>query len=290
VEDAERDIKEVVHYMPNNTRRLVKHKGRFRLLEDERNELPYPDDDAKGYLKGVYQIRLKNGTIMALDIAGAQYNLQHDTFMTWPTYLNRWMSKPKYRIPFRSHYNKHAEHMSTYRCVTHLTVVMEQATIFNSLLMSCEFTLGFDFKDLPAEDFEVFRGYKQRLLAALGEHLQPRPADFDPTSTPSLPAPFDLRHPKIIDDAKRELPESLPHDVGDMKDFSWDSLRKMIQLPGNAIHYKEKKCARNLLDHRCVYKMPGDWRLIFLLDTLPSPLVPLTCVSENPFWEQRKRR
>jgi hypothetical protein len=62
----------------------------------------------------------------------------------------------------------------------------------------------------------------------------------------------------------------------------------MIKLPDNMVMYREKKKAKFLLQHRCVYKMPGDYRLVFLVNEMPLAQIPGDSVSENSFWGKRK--
>jgi hypothetical protein len=295
-----------VHYLPAHVRRLIRHKDQPRMirhkdqprmiegkyddepyLENSRDDLPYPDKDKNGDLKGVYRITLKDGNIIALDLAGAQYSLPHETVMSWSAYLERCASKLKYRIPFRSHYHKHMEHMSEYRFITHLTVVMEQATCLAIMLRTSTFTLGIDLKDLAGEDIEIFRQCRDNLELAVKNALQQRPdeLDGDGDDTRCIVQMFDLHHPKIIDDIEKAAAgESVFFDFGDMKKFDWSKFSDMIKLPGSLVARHERKTAEYMMQYRCVYKMPGDWRLRFLESSLPPAHVPEECISENPYW------
>jgi hypothetical protein len=299
VNDAEQDVKEVVHYLPHHARRLVRHKDMPELLElkegdnpyleNSRDDLPYPDKDRNGDLKGVYRITLKGGNTVALDLAGAQYSLPHETIMPWSTYLQRNASALKYRVPFRSHYAKHMEYMSDYHAITHLTLFMEQATCLAIMLRTSRFTLDIDLKDLLGGDIELFRECKDRLELAVKNALEQRPLDLDGDRTQCIVAAFDLRHPKVIENMEKlAAGESVFFDFGDMAKFDWSKFSEMIKLPGRAVAYHEKKKAKYMLQFRCVYKMPGDWRLVFLESNLPSAKVPPECISENPYWQKRK--
>jgi hypothetical protein len=266
-------IKEVVHYVPKRATRLVNHFG-GGMLYDHRKDLPYRDEDNNCPVKGVYRITLKNGTTIALDLAGAQYGLPHETVMLWDDYLSRWVCDIKYRIPLRSHYNKHVENMASLEPTTHLSIVAEQTACFNSLLQNCEFELGFDLKDLASEDTDYFYDCKDSLLAAASDRLLQRPNDLDAELVAA-------KNPKT-----NELECMLP-DFGPMWRFNWSKLSDMIKMPGDKVSYLEKKKAKILLKHRAVYKMPGDWKLVFVPDAMPSALVPRECVSENPFWKKK---
>jgi hypothetical protein len=260
---------------------------------ERRPDLLYRDEDANGDVKGVYRITLKDGSNMVLDLAGAQYNLKHDTFMPWADYLDRCVIAIKYRIPFRSHHRKHAELLSDYHCITHHTVILEQMGYFNGLIRNHDYALNFDVKDMLAADKQTFQEYKDRFVKAVIQHLVQRSEEIDGPSPQCLAAPFDIRHPKVIDQvasAHVEAIETLPFDAGSIQDFDWDKLRQLIAMPGNDVTYREKKKAKLLLQHRCVYRMPGDWKLMFLADTLPSVRVSWAYISENPFWEERKRK
>lgn len=294
VQNVEKDIKEVLHYVSSSTQRLVDHKGRFGFARVDREDLLYPDYDPKGNLKGIYCITLKDGTRIALDLAGAQYDTSHTTVMYWQDYLDRWSHSIKYRLPFRSHYSKHAKNMSGYHCITDQTIIMEQTAYLNVLITHCKRELGFDLNELINMGAEDFGHTKNKFIDAVTEYLQKRCSELDDGSKVNcLTESFDLRHPKVVkklleasaSSIKIERPESIPLDIGDMRDFDWATLRKLIQMPSTEVKYHEKKKAKALLAHRCVYKMPGDWKLVFLADTLPSLKVPSECVSENPYWK-----
>ncbi|CAO2652510.1 Nn.00g007930.m01.CDS01 [Neocucurbitaria sp. VM-36] len=291
VNDVEKDIKEVVHYVPNDTRRLVEHKGSFGLSKVDREDVVYPDYDAQGDLKGIYSIALKDGTIIALDLAGAQYSLSHTSVMPWSTYLNRWVGKfIKYRVPFRSHYSKHAEKMSSYRCITPLSITMEQTRHFNMLVTNCKADWGFDLKDLDSMEPQDFDDVLHHLIEQAHASLLKTPQELDEGSTTES---FDLRHPKLIENlpptstTTTDLLESAPLDIGFMNPFDWDLFRKIIQMPASSVKYQEKKTAKKLQGQRCAYKLPGDWRVVFLPETLPNVRVPWKYVSENPGWRRK---
>lgn len=272
-----------MHYLPNQAWRLTKHRANDRYLSGDREDLPYPDEDYYGALKGVYRITLRNGTKIALDLAGAQYNLAHDTTMPWAEYLDRWVAGIKYRLPLRSHYNKHGDHMGGLDAETHLNVLTEQMACFSALLNSCEYELGFDLKDLPFENLDYFRDCKHRLAVAAEESLLQRPRDLDA----ELAATFK----NVAKDPMTDELECIPGDIGDIKYFDWSKLSKLIAMPrvsDNKVTYKEKKKAKLLLKYRCVYKMPEDWRLVFVENSLPNVGVPRECVSGNPFFGKRK--
>lgn len=124
VNDAEHDIKEVLHYLPGNTLLIVQHKDRFGF-EWKCDDLPYPDEDADGDLKGAYRITLKDGTKVALDLTRTQFNLPYGTVMPWTTSLEYCASDIKYRIPFRSHYKKHMDNIINYNTITHLSIIRD---------------------------------------------------------------------------------------------------------------------------------------------------------------------
>lgn len=288
--NPEKDIKEVVHRLPIGTRRMVRHQDRYGL-QTTRKDLPYPDIDAKGDIKGVYRIALKDGTNVALDLAGAQYDL-HDVPVTlWSAYLSRSASEIKYRIPFRAHYDKHMEHMKDYNNITHLTIVLEQQTSLNGMLNSCSTTPGWGLTEMLFGNDEQFQDCKHRLEVAVNSCLEQRQHDIDNgNNSMCIVAPFDLRHPKVIEKMDKAVAgQSALVNIGDMKKFNWSKLSEMIKMPGDTISYVEKKKAKLLLQYRCVYKMLGDWRLVFLETDLPSEKVPKECISENPNWQKTKK-
>ncbi|KAF2828117.1 hypothetical protein CC86DRAFT_369254 [Ophiobolus disseminans] len=281
VDDVENKIKEIVHYLPKHASRIITHRASDRYLVTDREDLLYPDDDFYGVLKGVYRITLKNGTKIALDLAGAQYNLAHNTVMPWAEYLDRWAADTKYRLPFRTHYNKHSELMSKLHSPTHLGLVTEQMACFNTLLKNCEYELGFDLKDLPLENIDHFRKCMRRLAIAAEDSLLQRPRDLD--------AELAASSENVSRDAMTDELECIPGDIGDMKYFDWSKLSKTIAMPSSSnVTYKEKKRSKLLLKYRCAYKLPGDWRLVFMETSLPSVWVPKHCTSENPFFGKRK--
>ena len=200
--------------------------------------------------------------------------------MPWPEYLDRWVNDIKYRVPFRSHYNKHSENMGNLEARTHLNVITEQMACLNALLQNCEFELGFDLKELAAESINYFRDCKHRLIAAVEDRLLQRPRDLD--------AEYAATSQNVAKDPRVDELECNLADIGDMKYFDWSKLSKMIQMPVDKVSYREKKRAKILQQFRCVYRMPGDWRLVFCETSLPSVLVPKECVSENPTWGKRK--
>ena len=278
VDNVERDIKEVVHYLPRQAKRLIRHHGAGTFV-DHRKDLPYPDEDAFGALKGVHRITLSNGTNIALDLAGAQYSLSdklaHETVMPWTDYLHRWVADIKYRIPLYSHQKRHNALMQNMSTKTHLFLITEQTACFNSLLKNCEYELGFALKDLPYEPSSQFQIYQRSLLTAATAHLLERPRNFDA----ELAAASDPQANEL---------ECLPPDLGPMFRFEWANMSKMIQMPLNKVKLHEKRLAKDLKKVRCVYKMPGDWKMMFKADQLPSLLVVKDHVSENPGWGKKK--
>jgi hypothetical protein len=291
IDDANKDIKEVVHHLPIGTRRMVRHQDRYGL-QTIRKDIPYPDIDANGDIKGVYRITLKDGSQIALDLAGAQYDLPHVPVMLWSAYLNRSASNIKYRISFRAHYDKHMEHMKDYDNVTHLTIALEQQMSLKGMLNDCRATTpGFNISDLLFGTDEQFQDCKHRLDMAVHECLQKRPCEIDNADNPMcIVAPFDLRHPNVIEKMDQvAMGESALFNLGDMQKFDWSKLSDMIKMPGDTVSYTEKKKAKLLMQYRCVYRMPGDWRLVFLESELPSQKIPKEYVSVNPNWHGNKK-
>ena len=292
VDYVERDIKEVVHYMPDGVHRRVQHNSQFKFAVEDRPDIMYPDEDATGIIKGVYRITLKNGAKIAVDLAGAQYTQKHDSTMSWAAYLDRSVRAIKYRVPLRSHHQKHVEKMSNYLCVTHHTVIMELVGCFNQYLKDHDYALNFDMKEMLVVDMTTFQESKDRFVKGATQHLIQRIEDIDgSTLFESLATPFDVRHPKVIDQvasAHAESTETVLFDIGSIDNFAWDKLRKMIAMPGSKITYAEKKQAEHLLEHRCVYKLPGDWKLMFMKKSLPSVRIPWSWFSENPYWVERR--
>jgi hypothetical protein len=291
VDNVERDIKEVVHYLPDGVHRRVQHNSQFKFIVEDRPDILYRDEDSTSSIKGVYRITLKNGSEIALDLTGAQYNLEHDTIMPWADYLDRCVRAIKYRVPLRSHHQKHVEKMSDYLCVTHHTVILEQMGFFNQFMKNHDYALNFDMTEMLVADMTTFKKSKDRFVKGAIQHLLQRTEDIDGPSPKCLAAPFDIRHPKVIDQvasSRVETIETRLYDIGSIDNFSWDRLRKMIAMPGNKIAYAEKNQAKLLLTHRCVYKLPGDWKLMFMRHSLPSVRIPWSWFSENPYWVQRR--
>lgn len=294
VTDVTRDIKEIVHPLPRHTRPLVQHRRRYGFTESIRRDTVYPDSDSNDYFKGIYSITLKDGMKVALDLAGAQYNTAHISLMPLPAYLSLSGKAVEYQVPFRFHYTEYMEKMSNYRNITHLTVVMELTAHFNTLVTWGEKLLSVNIEDLLALEAQALDTKLAQLIAEINAHLQTCSDNLDAgIHSIHSPQPFDLRHPDLAvrSSASRLLPpttETLPLDIGNMSDFNWTALRKLIQTTGKDVKYKEKKWAKYLLSCRCVYKMPGDWRIVFLEDYLPSYKVPEECVSENPFHKKKR--
>lgn len=293
VEDVQSDIKEVVHFVPDEASRIVYAHGAFGF-ETRRHDQLYPDLDERGDIKGVFEMTLKCGSRIVLDLTGAQWNLQDDGGAHGPVtycadYWSRWDAAIKYRIPFRSHALKHTRTMAGYRMITSQTLIMETSLYFNVLMTSaCKAELGFHPRDLLDMDIASYSDAKQRFLAKTTLYLQKRPMDVDNGSHLNVLDKFDLRHPRIIAKAPKPQPQSngsLPLDIGDMANFDWKALSRLIQQPGLEVTLKEKRRAKALQKKRSVYKELGTWKMVFLEDTLPSARVPVGCVSENPGWK-----
>ncbi|KAF2624925.1 hypothetical protein BU25DRAFT_474418 [Macroventuria anomochaeta] len=292
VDDVQTDIKEVVHYPVDKASRVVHAQGTFGF-ETRRHDQVYPDVDERGDTKGVYEITLKCGAKIVLDLAAAQWDLPDGNgaqapVMYWADYWSRWGAAIKYRIPFRSHALKHAAKMSGYRVVTSQTLIMETILYFNVLMSSgCKAELGFHPRELLDMN-ETYSDAKMRFFAQAARYLQKRPVEVDNGNHRNVLDAFDLRHPKVIADAPKPQPNSngsLPLDIGDMARFDWKALSRLIQQPSSEVSLKEKKRAKALQKDRSVYKEPGTWKIVFLEDTLPGPRVPAERVSENPGWK-----
>jgi hypothetical protein len=286
VKDAERDIKEVVHYVASDMSRIAQHSDLGGLVCN-RCDLPYPDEDAKGNIKGVYCITLKDGTRIALDLAGAQYSLLHETVVPWSVYLGRCVNEIKYRIPFRSHHDKHIENMDSNQTITRLTVITQQMASINALLTTSDSLLGSDIKTLLSQKTENFQDAKNCLQLTVSDRLTERANNLDTKSAcPIIAQCIDFHGPRTM--TNTTVSESVFLNLGNMSKFDWSKLSEMVKMKGGEVTYQEKKKARTLLQHRCVYRMPGDWRLVFLADKMPSAKVPGSFVSENPYWLTRK--
>ncbi|KAJ4985737.1 hypothetical protein SVAN01_08733 [Stagonosporopsis vannaccii] len=293
VDDTQTDIKEVVHYPTDQAMRIVHAQGTFGFTSRRHDGL-YPDVDERGDTKGVYEITLKCGSKIALDLAGAQWDLQdgngpYKPVVYWADYWFRWGASIKYRVPFRSHVLKHTARLAKYRVITSQTVIMETALYFNVFLSSgCMAELGFHPRQLLEMDARSYREAKQCFLTRAESYLQKRPNELDNGKHRNVLEGFDLRHPKIISEAHKQLPKSnksLPLDLGDMVKFDWKALSRFIQQPSLEVSFKEKKWAKTLLQKRSVYKEQGSWMMVFLEDTLPGSKISEDHVSENPGWK-----
>ncbi|KAF2995203.1 hypothetical protein E8E13_001112 [Curvularia kusanoi] len=290
VNDVQSDIKEIVHYPTENASRFVHASGAFGS-ETSRHDTLYPDEDEQGYTKSVYEIILKCGTKIALDLAGAQWDIQdgggpHKPVTYWENYSSRWMTGLKYRIPFRSHALKHATKMSEYRMLTSQTLIAEMTFCFNVFMSSSwKDELGFEAREMVEMEFETFHKSYRLLIRTATEVLQKRPKDLDNGKFKNAPGGFDYRHPSVVaSTATMGHKRSLPVDIGDLQRFDWKTLSRLIQQPGSEVSLQEKRAAKALQKYRSVYKEPGSWQLFFLEDTLPGPKIDESYVSENPAW------
>lgn len=256
----------------------------------------YLDNDEHGDTKSVYEITLKCGSVVALDLAGAQWDLQdsngsHRPVTSWSDYCSRWVAAIKYRVPFRSHALNHSAKISSYRMITSQTLIMEIGLYFSVFMSSaCKVELGFHPDELLAIDSTAYHDAKKLFFNKVKEYLQKRPNDLDNGNSQNVFNEFDIRHPKVIADApkpNRKSNSSLPLDVGNMTQFDWKTFSRLILQPGSDVSFKEKKLAKTLQKNRSVYKEPHTWQLLFLEDTLPAPRIPTACVSENPDWKFR---
>jgi hypothetical protein len=292
VNDVQSDIKEVVHYPVAKASRVVHAQGVFGF-DSKRHDQLYPDQDERGDTKGVYEIMLKCGSKIVLDLAAAQWDLQDGgapqaPVTWWAEYWSRWGVAVKYRIPFRSHALKHAAKMNNYRMITSQTLIMETSIYFNVFMSSaCKAELGYHPRELLDMDKESYRNAKPRFLAKAAMYLQKRADELDNGDHRNILNTFDLRHPTIIAQGpklRHRSNGSLPSSV-DIEKFDWKALSRHIQQPNSAVALKEKKLAAALKQKRSVYKEPGSWQLTFLDDTLPGPKIPSENVSENPRWK-----
>ncbi|KAH6644732.1 hypothetical protein C7974DRAFT_384183 [Boeremia exigua] len=293
VNDVQTDIKEVVHYPTYKATRIVHAQGTFGF-ETRRHDQLYPDQDEHGNTKGVYEITLKCGSKVVLDLTSAQWDLQdgngpHKPIMSWTDYRARWGDSIKYRIPFRSHALKHNAKMSNYRVITSQTLIMETNFYFNIMLSSgCKAELGFYPHEMLDMDSRTYRDAKQCFFTKAEEYLQKRAHELDNGDYHDVLDGFDLRHPQFVAKASKPMPQSngsIPLDIGDLTTFDWKTLSRLIQQPYAEVSLKEKQWAKTLQKKRSVYKEPGTWMMIFLEDTLPGPRVPRSCISENPGWK-----
>ncbi|KAF9695637.1 hypothetical protein EKO04_006536 [Ascochyta lentis] len=296
VEDVQTDIKEIVHYPTEKSSRIVHAQGSFGFETRRRDQL-YPDVDERGDVKGVYEITLKCGSKIALDLAGAQWELldgngPHQPVTYWADYWTRWGAAIKYCVPFRSHQIKHAAKMTNYRMITSQTLIMETTLYFNVFLTgSCKAELDYHPRELLDMESQIGRSAKQRFLTKAILYIQRRSEELDSGNALDVCdifQAFDLRHPKVIAEQPAARPRSngsLPLDIGSMGKFDWKDLSRFIQMPSSEVTFKEKKRAKALQKKRSVYKEPGSWRMVFLEDTIPVPRVPMGCFSENPAWK-----
>jgi hypothetical protein len=293
VDDIE-DIKELVHYPANHVRRIVNYKGQSDPTS-KRNDRLYPDLDEWGDLKAVYDITLRDGTRIILDPASAQWRLQdlsmpNQPVMRWAEYWQVWGGTLKYRVPFRTHASRHAENMNAHPIVSHHALTTEQAFFFNVFILRLKKSYPDELQCVYDMDAENFNEFKAQVIGQAREYIQRRPRELDgEASPPSLGSlsgtqKSNTRKSGLIDLEEFELPLSSPLDTVGISGLDWGLLRRIIQSSSKNITYREKKRARTLLSYRCAYKIPGDWRLVFLQYILPDLRVPKSCVSENPFW------
>jgi hypothetical protein len=235
----------------------------------------------------VYRIALTDGTKVALDLAGTQYNIPHVTVLPWAAYRERSASVIKYSLPFRSHHVKHNKNVSKNSTAKHLTIIKKQIESVNALLNESDLILGSDFKTMLSQDIEIFTDAKQRLLLAASSRLAKHQQNVETEPIEPAIAPLDRIHdcPAMTNTS---IGEPLLFHLWSMGKFDWQKLVDMVKVTGPEVTYREKKKAKALLQHRCVYRVPGNWRLIFIADEMPSSQVPSELVSENPFWLKRK--
>ena len=230
---------------------------------------------------------------MALDVAGAQYHLPHQSIVPMHRYLNRGVSAIKYSVPFRSHYLKHANKMRDYRCITNLTIIVELTALFNNLITCSKKKLSSKLKNIADIELEAFDDALAQFIIQTEGSLQERIDDLDNGFPPKrFTKAFNLRHPNfaaklpkhtlsVNDDKISDVPL---FDISDMKAFDWAKLRKLLLMTGDDVKFSEKKNVKKLLSHCCVQKVPGDWRLVLLSNVLPSTEVPAKSVSKNPIF------
>ncbi|UPX16493.1 uncharacterized protein EKO05_0006891 [Ascochyta rabiei] len=295
VEDVQTDIKEIVHYPTKKSSRIVRAQGSFGFETRRRDQL-YPDVDGRGDTKGVYEITLKCGAKIVLDLAGAQWEPLNGEGVHKPVtystdYWSRWGVAVKYRVPFCSHQLKHAAKMTKYRMITSQTLIMEISLYFNVFMMSsCKAELDFHPRELLDMESGACRSAKQRFFAKTLVYLKRRPAELDSgkaLDVLNVLNTFDLRHPKVIAEQPAAQPRgngSLPLDIGSMEKFDWKEFSRLIRMPSSEVTLKEKKRAKALQKNRSVYKEPGSWKMVFLEDTIPGPRIPMDCISENAAW------
>lgn len=288
-----------MHYVPKQWKRLIKYHDASGPVDLGKKHVVYEETDLAriGCAKFVYNIKLKDGAEICLDLTGAQYEFPHQTVMHWKLYAEEWVSQWKYSLPFRKHYEKHSANMEDIDCISHFTIVLEQTIQFTGFLVGSKKHTGHDLAELPDLTGDDFPTAKAIVFSKARDALLIRPTELDSGTIVACTAgDFDLRHPQVVARGPpRPLPWA-PHvaadiitqpvDLGDIEDFSWEDLRWIKNMKiDDEVTQADIDVATKMLKNRCVYKMPGNWRMVFLESTLPPDSVPKECVSENPFWK-----
>ncbi|KAF2794431.1 hypothetical protein K505DRAFT_374641 [Melanomma pulvis-pyrius CBS 109.77] len=292
VNDIDNDIHEVTHYLPQGASHIVTHKGASGVPNIGRTDQIYNDDDGRG----VYEITLKTGEKIALDLSGQQYSLPHTTVMPWSDYWTC-QGHMRSRSPFRSTYENHVRLLRDFEKTSSQTIIMAFLVQFNLLIDNVDLGIGVGkFMDLPLLDPQKFWNRLVPLVSELRFIFQHQVGQYNLTSQqydcisgPPKGFPAGLRHPSLIAQNAHlnHHREMVGPNIGHIQDFSWQTVKSVIQSKETS--YQDKKLAKEILAFRCVYKPHGiyDWRIVFVVDSLPPMYIPRAWTSENPFWRTK---
>lgn len=287
------DIKEVRHTLKHGIYSIVCYEDPHSDTS-KRKDQPYNDGVA-----AVYEIDLKSGQKIALDLTGAQYqfHIKHMTVRPWLEYWHLYGKDLEQRDEFSTARDIHIDMMRSFDKLSHLTINMYILEGFDSWikkeeekdeLLSSQHSNPLLTNDLPSA-LKLQHELLDRAKAALSARLTD--IDNNSTITPSpnnIPYPTSgLRHPRRMGTSvfvTHDRHMLTPH-ISPLRNFNWDLLRELIL--DKDVPYKEKKEAKDLLQCRAVYAPWGDSRIVFLSDTLPGKETKLEWVSENPHWKVR---
>jgi hypothetical protein len=248
-----------------------------------REDQVYNDDEGNG----VFEITLKSGEKIALDLTGAQYNAQHQTVMHWENYWTNYGEEILERNIFGTALQNHNLLLSQFDKFSELTIIAHVLDKFNVRISASSITLPSIARETSQHRFHTqLNTYIHFTINYLADCIQELDADKAHTTTIVRSMPHGLFHPRVAEKSiyfhhGRML--LLPDYGPNIANFHWEIIKDLAKDPKTP--YKVRKEARDLLSYRCLVSPFGDQRILFMRNTLPRESMPKEWVKVNPFWD-----
>ncbi|KAF2194610.1 hypothetical protein K469DRAFT_686619 [Zopfia rhizophila CBS 207.26] len=280
VQNIDIDVKEIIHKRKPGLSHIVHYKNPERTHKVLRRDHFYKD----GNDHGVYEITLRTGDKVALNLTSAQYGIiPMEPVMFWTDYWTKYGHQMLQRNNYQFAWKTHCKLLIEIDNISILTVHSEAVTALGLAMVNFEHDYERASIVVDESNPPIYSEKKALLLKNVHEGLQEYITTII-TGGPIIAGPhpsYDASFGKVQEEVKKLNTSYL----GGIKKVDWKVIERVVT--GKRSTIEQKRRAKALLDCRYAYQPANDWRIVFLRETLPPKDIPAERISENPMWKSR---